>query len=107
MNTGAVADLYDGKTEIARHFFDASGKPTWQIFDTNTGAIQGMVQGVVKAKAARQRQQDDGGFGSVDALLLTASGGTGMSTLVVPAPLNSLILDMFNFLTRMLSLLIE
>ncbi|BDA42825.1 hypothetical protein COCOBI_03-7180 [Coccomyxa sp. Obi] len=78
MNTGAVADLYDGTTKTARHFFDASGTPTWQIFDPNTGAIQGMVQGAVKAKAARQRQQDDGGFGSVDALLLTASGGTGV-----------------------------
>lgn len=82
MNTGAVADLYDGTSKIARHFSDASGKPTWQIFDPNTGAIQGMVQGAVKAKAARQRQQDDGGFGSVDALLLTASGGTGMCTVI-------------------------
>lgn len=77
-NTGAVADLYDGTTKTARHFFDASGTPTWQILDPNTGAIQGMVHGAVKAKAARQREQNDGGFGSVDALLLTASGGSGM-----------------------------
>lgn len=77
LNTGAVADLYTGLTKTARHFFDAASKPTFIIFDPSTGAIQGTVQGSVKAKAARQRQQDDGGFGSVDALLLTAHNGTG------------------------------
>ncbi len=72
-----MADLYDGTTKTARHFFDANDKATWVIFDPATGAVQGTVQGTVKAKAARQRQVDDGGFGSVDALLLTATQGTG------------------------------
>ncbi|EIE24538.1 hypothetical protein COCSUDRAFT_46842 [Coccomyxa subellipsoidea C-169] len=78
LNIGAVADLYDGTTKTARHFFDANDKATWVIFDPATGAVQGTVQGTVKAKAARQRQVDDGGFGSVDALLLTATQGTGV-----------------------------
>ncbi|KAK9909748.1 hypothetical protein WJX75_006866 [Coccomyxa subellipsoidea] len=77
-NIGAVADLYDGTTKTARHFFDAASKPNWEILDPTTGAVQGAVKGSAKAHAARQRQPDDGGYGSVDALLLTASTGTGV-----------------------------
>lgn len=73
-----MADLYDGTTKTARHFFDAAGKPNWEILDPTTGAVQGAVKGSAKAHAARQRQPDDGGYGSVDALLLTASTGTGV-----------------------------
>ncbi|EIE24536.1 hypothetical protein COCSUDRAFT_61966 [Coccomyxa subellipsoidea C-169] len=78
---GAVADLYDGTIKTGQHFFNAAGKPNWVIFDSATGAVQGTVVGAIKARATVQKQANDGGFGSVDALLIAASNGTGLSGL--------------------------
>lgn len=41
-----------------------------------------MVHASVKARAPTQKQQIDGGFGSVDSLLLTASQGSGTLTCI-------------------------
>ncbi len=75
-----MADLYDGTIKAGQHFFNAAGKPNWVIFDSATGAVQGTVVGAIKARATVQKQASDGGFGSVDALLIAASNGTGVTS---------------------------
>ncbi len=71
LNTGAVANLYDGSVVRAHHFFDSQG-PVFELVD---GA--GLVHGTVLTKQASPRQADDGGFGSVAELLLVARDGEG------------------------------
>ena len=76
LNTGAKADLYSGTVLRAHHYFVGS-TPTFEMVDTATGLSVGIVHGKPAAKAAVARQPDDGGFGSVADLLLTAFGGEG------------------------------
>ena len=76
-DTGAVADLYQGATLSAHHYFNAQGLPTFATFDTATGAQTGIVSGRPLATAAAPRQADDGGFGSVAELLLGAVNAEG------------------------------
>ncbi|CAK0750586.1 hypothetical protein CVIRNUC_002002 [Coccomyxa viridis] len=77
LNTGARADLYSNSTlKRAIHFFDDASHPTW-ILLSPTGSQEGMVHGRIIARSPMPASSDDGGFGSVDALLLKAFGGEG------------------------------
>lgn len=75
-NIGAVADLYKNGTYAGHHFFDEAGRPTWVLLDPP--GDNWTFRGVVTAMAPTQNQQNDGGFGSVDSLLLQMTDGSGM-----------------------------
>ena len=75
---GANADLFKGNTStlIGMHFFNEAGQPTFTQIDgsgNEVGSVVGKPMGSVKPPS----KSDDGGFGSVPDLLLSASEGTG------------------------------
>lgn len=78
VSIGAVADLYNGATEVGRHFFNKEGEPTFVIVNAQTGAEEGRLLAKPTARAGRERQVNDGGYGSVDAELLLVHAGTGV-----------------------------
>ena len=75
-----MADLYNGRKKVGRHFYSGEGVPTFVTFNARTGAEEGRVLAKPTAKATRERQMNDGGYGSIDAELLLVHGGTGAQT---------------------------
>ncbi|KAK9805971.1 hypothetical protein WJX73_010008 [Symbiochloris irregularis] len=89
---GAMADLFKGNTSqlVGLHHFNDQDKPEFFNIDSN-GNVLGSVVGSPNRKTTPPRQADDGGFGSVDELLLNAVQATGtMQDVIYIQRLNTL-----------------
>jgi hypothetical protein len=68
--------LYKEEVKVGRHYYNNAGEPMFIVYDAH-GAEEGRLQAKTNIRATRDRQANDGGYGSVDSELLISQNGTG------------------------------